>query len=155
MIPAITEMAISGGASAALGAGLSLVGKLVAMSRENKRLALARNSEELKMLSDSMNKAVERTKGGAGDWVRRFMVVALFAFMFGVLPINGIIQHFAEHGVASTFVFMTESASRWFGLVGAKTEVHAIPVTGIPIFRTFVEMGWLMASFYFGSSRIK
>ncbi len=154
MLPGITEMALTGGASAALGAGLSLVGKLTSMANENKRLSLARNGEELEMLTQSMNGAQKRG-GGAGEWVRRFMVIALFAFMFLILPLNGIIQHFAKNGVASTFVFVTENASRWFGLIGAKTEVHAIPVTGIPIFRTFVEMGWLMASFYFGSSRVK
>ena len=154
MLPGITEMALTGGASAALGAGLSLVGKHTSLSNENKRLSLARNGEELEMLTQSMN-AAQKRGGGAGEWVRRFMVIALFAFMFLILPLNGIIQHFTENGVASTFVFVTENASRWFGLIGAKTEVHAIPVTGIPIFRTFVEMGWLMASFYFGSSRVK
>jgi hypothetical protein len=154
MLPGITEMALTGGASAALGAGLSLLGKISSMSNENKRLSLARNGEELEMLTKSMNSAQKRG-GGAGEWVRRFMVIALFAFMFLILPLNGVLQHFTENGVASTFVFVTENASRWFGLIGAKTEVHAIPVTGIPIFRTFVEMGWLMASFYFGSSRVK
>jgi hypothetical protein len=154
MVPGITEMALTGGASAALGAGLSLVGKMATMANEQKKLAFARDAEELRLITESMNTAQKRG-GAAGEWVRRFMVIALFAFMFCILPINGIIQHFVENGVASTFVFISEEASRWFGLIGPKTEVHAIPVTGIPIFRTFVEMGWLMASFYFGSSRIK
>ena len=157
MIEAISSMAMSGGASAVLGASLSTLGKVLAIAKENKALSHARDIDEMKAVSEMMDAAAKRGAGsGAGDWVRRFMVVALFAFMFAFLPLNAIIGHWAESGsVESTFVYTAESGRRLFGLLPGKTEIATTPLVGIPVFKTFVDMGWLMACFYFGSSRIK
>lgn len=150
------EMAMTGGASAVLGATLSLVGKGVNIMQENKKLSHARSLEELQVLTQSMNDA--NARGGQntpGEWVRRFMVIALFVFVFVVLPTCGVIGYFTDVDFGSTFVYMAEAPRKFFGLFGGGTEMKAVPITGVPIFRTFVEMGYLMGAFYFGSSRIK
>ena len=154
MIESAVGMAASGGVSAILGAGISLVGKVSEARRQESQLKLARSEKELEILTASMNAANERG-GPGGVWIRRFMVVAVFAFLFAVLPFNGILQQFVTDGVPATFAYIQENPTRFFGLFGGKSEVVTVPIAGITIFKTFLEMGWLMACFYFGSSRIK
>jgi hypothetical protein len=154
MIENVIGMAMTGGASATLGAGLSLVSKFVSMRSEAKRLGLARDAEELKILSACQDEAGKR--GGAGGvWIRRFIVLSLFGFMFGLLAINGFVQHFVENGVPATYAYMEDMPSRWFGLIRAKSVLRTVPLVGIPVFQQAVSMMWLIGTFYFGSSRIK
>lgn len=154
MIESIMGMAMTGGASATLGAGLSLINKFVTMKGEAKRLDLARNAEELAILSANQDTAAKR--GGAGGvWIRRFIVLSLFGFMFGLLAINGILQGFFENMPPATYAYMEDVPSRWFGLIRAKQTLQTIPLEGIPVFSQAVNMMWLIGTFYFGSSRIK
>lgn len=164
MIESAIAMAASGGGSAVLGAGLSAVGKLLKGAREAKNMAHARDLEEMKAISAMMNEADNRG-GTGGDWIRRFMVISIFAFMFVVLPINywagyntyknagpdelGVPRTFA------TFVHKQSTGRRWLGIFPGKTEVITTPIEGLPVFDRFVEMGWLIGCFYFGASRIK
>jgi hypothetical protein len=154
MIESMAGMALTGGASAALGAGLSLIGKVVNLSNENKRLASARGAEEMRVISEMADAAGKRG-GGSGAWIRRFIVISLFGFLFGVLSINGIMQSFMENGIPATYAYMEEIPSRWFGLLRAKSVLKTVPLAGIPVFSQAVNMVWLVGTFYFGSSRIK
>ncbi len=154
MIESMVGMATTGGLSAALGAGLSLIGKMVNMSNENKRIAFARTEAEMKAVCSIQDAAAKR--GGAGGvWIRRIIVISLFGFMFVILAVNGILQHYVENGVPATYAYMEEVPSRWFGLVRAKSVLRTIPLYGIPVFSQAVNMMWLIGTFYFGSSRIK
>ena len=153
MIESLIGMATTGGLSAGLGAGLSLIGKLVNLNAERRKLDIANSAEELKIICESQNQAGKR--GGAGGvWIRRFIVLSLFGFLFGLLAINGILSHWFE-SVPATYAYMEEVPSRWFGLIRAKQTLQTVPLLGIPVFEQAVNMMWLIGTFYFGSSRIK
>lgn len=154
MIESIIGMAATGGASAALGAGLSLINKLVTMKGEAARISLARNEKEMEILM-RVQGAADKRGGPGGIWIRRIIVLTLFGFLFGVLAINGILQGFIEEMPPATYAYMEEVPSRWFGILRAKSVLRTIPLAGIPVFSQAVNMMWLIGTFYFGSSRIK
>jgi hypothetical protein len=108
----------------------------------------------MKLIINSMNAASKRD-GAGGIWIRRVIVLSLFGFMFGVLAINGMIQHFAERGVPATYAYLENVPARLFGFIPARTILRTVPLWGIPVFSQAVDMLWLIGSFYFGSSRIK
>ncbi|MHC4301346.1 MAG: hypothetical protein ACYS7Y_29105 [Planctomycetota bacterium] len=155
MIPeSIIGMATTGGLSATLGAGLSLVGKMINIRNEQRKIEIANSAEELKIICASQD-AAEKRGGAGGIWIRRFIVLSLFGFMFGLLAVNGIIQNFIADGIPATYAYMEDVPSRWFGLIRAKQILRTIPLYGIPVFEQAVNMMWLIGTFYFGSSRIK
>jgi hypothetical protein len=151
----VAGMAMTGGASATLGAVLSLVGKAVNYRQQLSQQNHARDVEELKLILDSQDRAATRVSGKGGVWIRRFIVLALFGFMFGLLAINGIIAHFVEDAVPATYAYMEETTPRWFGLIRGRQILRTVPLEGIPVFSQAVNMMWLIGTFYFGSSRIK
>jgi len=144
----LINMAATGGLSAGLGAGLSLISKVVNLSAENKKLALARNVGEMAALTTSRD-AADKRGGVGGIWIRRFIVVSLFGFLFLMLPIV------ALFGQDATYAYMEQIPERWFGLIRAKAILRTIPLEGVPVFEQAVNMMWLIGTFYFGSSRIK
>ena len=154
MIESVVGMAVTGGASATLGAGLSLLNKVVSMRSEAKRLSLVRTAEEMRIVT-SVQDAAGKRGGAGGVWIRRFIVLSLFGFMFGLLAVNGVMQGFVEGMPPATYAYMEEVPSRWFGLIRAKSILRTTPLEGIPVFSQAVNMMWLIGTFYFGSSRIK
>ncbi|MHC4750254.1 MAG: hypothetical protein ACYTFW_10300 [Planctomycetota bacterium] len=151
----VAGMAMTGGASATLGACLSLIGKAVNFRQQATQQSHARDVEELKLILDSQDRASQRVKGKGGVWIRRFIVLALFGFMFGLLAINGIIANFVENGVPATYAYLEQTEPRFFGLLKGRQILRTVELTGIPVFSQAVNMMWLIGTFYFGSSRIK
>jgi len=152
---AMADMMVSGGLSATFGASLSVVSRVVRIIAQNKALSHARDIEEMKVLASLQDGAFKRDNSKTGQWIRRFIVISLFGFVTWLLWINGMFQHFAENGVPATYAYMEQTEPRWFGLVAGRQVLRTVPLSGVPVFDTIVNMCWLIGSFYFGSSRIK
>lgn len=150
----LTDMLVSGGLSAGLGATLSVISKGLAMKQVNDKLRFARSKEEMELVFNSKDKAMERDRSPAGQWIRRYIVVSLFTFITILLFIYGVLQGFIEVPPA-TYAYLEDVPSRWFGIIRAKTVLRTVELSGVPIFDTVVNMCWLIGTFYFGSSRIK
>ena len=148
------DMLTSGGMSAGLGAGLSVISKLLARQDLNAKLQHARNEKEFELIMTSQNAAMQRDKSRAGQWIRRFIVITLFTFITLLLFVYGVLQGFVDVPPA-TYAYMEHIPERWFGLIRAKSVLRTIELTGVPIFDVIVNMCWLIGTFYFGSSRIK
>lgn len=147
------DMLTSGGLSAGLGAGLSMVSKLLARQDMNDKLRFARGKEELEMIMHSQDAANNRG-GRSGQFIRRYIVVMLFTFITLFLFAYGILQGFVEVPPA-TYAYMEHIPERWFGMIRAKSVLRTTELPGVPVFQVIVNMCWLIGTFYFGSSRIK
>ena len=100
------------------------------------------------MIEDSRNAAAERAKGGAGQWVRRFIVISI---MFGV-----ILAPFIATLLSVPVVLEVDTkVPIFFGLFGSSTEKMFVESFGYVLIPEIRQSLTAIIGFYFGQSSAK
>lgn len=108
----------------------------------------------MQVIADMQDRAGKRG-GKDGKWTRRFIVVSVFSFITWLFWVTGVIGQIFNKEMITTYLTESEGRSYLFGLFTTPAHIKTIELSGIPMFDHMLNMGWLIVTFYFGSSRIK